>query len=111
RVETSIFDIVAKRVVEKHGVLRNDSNRIAQALLFYVANILTVNRDTPRAYVVESVEKPRECRFTRPAGSNNGHFLTGGNLKAHVVENRSLRLVMKAHQLKSHIGGIRLNIK
>ena len=64
-VPASVADVVADRVVEEHGVLRDDADRGAKALLRHVADVLPVDQDAPAGHVVEAEEQPRDRRLAR----------------------------------------------
>src|SRR5262249_22080985 len=50
----AIADVVADRVIEQHGVLRDHADRFAQRLLGHAADVLAVDRDAAARQVIEA---------------------------------------------------------
>ena len=63
RILAAIGDVVADRVVEQHGILRDDADRGAQRGLGDVADILPVDQDPAAGDFVEAEQQPRDRRF------------------------------------------------
>src|SRR3546814_12827631 len=63
-IRLAVGDVVVDRIVEQNRVLRDDADRLAQALLRYRADILSVDADGACVDVDESTEERRggkEC--------------------------------------------------
>ncbi len=98
----AVGDVVGDGVVEQHGVLRHDADRLAQAVLRELAQVLAVDGDRAAGDVVEAVQQPRQRALARAAGADDGHRLAGGDLEADVVQDRPRRVVREAHVLEAH---------
>ena len=67
-VPAAVADVVADRVVEEHGVLRDDADRRAEALLRDVADVLSVDQDAPARHVIEAERSREIVDFPAPEG-------------------------------------------
>ena len=96
----AIGDVVIDGIVEQHGVLGNDANGLAQAVLADLADILAVNFDRAAGDVVKAEQQAREGRFTGPRRPDDGHRAAGRHLEGDVFEDWPVGPVMKADVAK-----------
>jgi hypothetical protein len=59
-------------------------------------------RIAPALHVVEAVQQPRQRALARARGADHRHRLARRDLEAHVVQDRPLGVVGKAHVLEAH---------
>ena len=62
----SVGDVVEHRVVEEHGILRDDADLGVEARLRDVAQVLAIDPDRTAGHVVEPEEEPPDGGFARP---------------------------------------------
>ena len=105
RAGLAVSDVVFHRVVEQHRVLRHDANRLAHRRLRDLLDVLPGYRDAALLHIVKAVQQPRQRRFSRARGADNGHGFSRRNLKTDVVQNWAAWVVGKADVFKTH-GGV-----
>ena len=92
----AVGDVVFDGVVEEHRVLRDDADRLAQALLGDAADVLAVDRDAPGVDVVEAKEQARQRALARARRPDHGDRLAGRDLEAHAVQDLAVAVVAEA---------------
>ena len=70
-----------ERVVEQHGVLRDDADRRAQAGLGELADVVPLTRTGPGLDIVEAVQQPRQRRLSRAGVADHCHRPPRWNLE------------------------------
>src|SRR6188508_3570430 len=85
---SAVRDVVVDRVVEEHGVLRNDADRRANAVLGRLADVLTVDANGARRHVVEAKQQARDGRLAGAAGADDRDAAAGGHAERDVVKDR-----------------------
>jgi hypothetical protein len=93
RAHAAIADVVGDGVVEQHRVLRHHADRRAQAFLRNVADVLPVDQNLPRLYVVEAEEQPRDGRLACAGRADDGDRLSGRRLEADALQYLALGIV------------------
>ena len=73
----AIGDVVFDRVVEQHGVLRDDADGGAQGLLLHVADVLAVDQDAAAGHVVEAEQQARDGGLAGAGRADDGERLAG----------------------------------
>ena len=79
RPGAAIGDVVVDRVVEQHGVLRNDADGRAQARLGDVADVLPIDPHRTPVDIVEAEQQAPDRRFAGAARANDRDRLAGGD--------------------------------
>ena len=100
----AVGNVVGHGVVEEHGVLRHDTNRLAHAGLRHAANLLPGDGDAALLDVVEAKQQPRQRGLARARGPHHRHRLARRDFKAHALQNGPCRVVGKVHAFKPHRG-------
>ena len=100
RCVAPIGDVVADRIVEQDRILRHDANRPMQALLRYVAHILSINGNRAATDVIEPEQEPRDGRFPRPRRPHNGHVMPRRHIKANPAQDWARLVIPKRHPVK-----------
>ncbi len=88
RVGTAVRDVVRDRVVEEHGVLRDQADVAAQRPQRHVADVEVVDEDGPVGHVVEARQQVDERRLARAAEADDGDDLAGIDPERDAVEHR-----------------------
>ena len=57
RIRATITNVVGNRVIEQHGILRNDSDSAAETGLRHISDVVTINRDFPSIHIVETIKQ------------------------------------------------------
>ncbi|CQR23198.1 Uncharacterised protein [Yersinia enterocolitica] len=57
---STISNVIAQRIVKEHGILWHDANRLTQAVLSHITDILIVNIDSPLGDIVETKQQTGE---------------------------------------------------
>ncbi len=96
RIPAAVADIVADRVVEQHGVLRDHADGRAQRYLRHVADILTVDQDAAAGDVVEAEQQPRDRRLAGAGRPDDRDRVPGRHLEADALQDRTRRLIGEA---------------
>ena len=86
-IRLPIGDVVAHRVVEEHGLLRDLRHLAAQRCQREVANILFVNEDAARSDIEEARNQIHQRRFPGSARAHQRQQFASANLQVHVVQN------------------------
>lgn len=88
-------NVILDAIVEKHAVLRHDANRLSQAGLSDISDILTINGDTTLVVlqVVLSEQKSQDRRFARARLSNDCDGVAFRDREAQVVQRGRLVVV------------------
>ncbi len=103
RALAAIGDVVADRVVEQHGILRDDADRGAQARLRHLCNILPVHGHAPAGQVVETVEDARERRLARPRRPDHRHRLSRCDDQVDALQYVAVGIIAEADILEPHL--------
>ncbi len=98
-----VTDVVAQRVIEQHGILRNYTDSRAQALLSDGTDILSINENAAFIDIIEPEQQTGECGFACAAGANHGNPVSRWNRKAYCLENRTIRIIGKTDMLKTYL--------
>src|SRR6185437_6632504 len=101
----AVGDVVEDAVVEKHGVLRHDADRLAQAGLRHRAQILAIDADRPGIDVVEAEEEARDRRFAAAAGADDGDGAAGRHGEGDALEDGPSRIVAETHVVEDDLAG------
>ena len=91
--DAAIGDVVTHRIVEQHGVLRNDADDGAQRCLRHVADVLAVDRHAARFDIVEAIENAGDRRLARARRAHDRDRLAGRHGEADALEHHALRIV------------------
>ena len=93
-------DIVADGVVEEVGLLRDNSDMMAQRRERIGRERLAVDEDLAAAAVVETHEEVGQGALARPRAANKGHHGASGNRKADIVQHLDIGSVAEVDILK-----------
>ncbi|MPM25386.1 hypothetical protein SDC9_71877 [bioreactor metagenome] len=99
----AIGDVVADRIVEQHGVLRHHADRVVQALLGDVAEVLPVDPDRAAGDVVEAEEKPPDRRLARARGADQCHALPRRHGQRDPLQDRPVRVIGEFHRVETDL--------
>lgn len=69
-------DVVHHGAVEESNFLRDDSERLAQAVLGDALYSLSIDPDFPLLHVIETLQEVYQCRFPGTGGTYNADFLS-----------------------------------
>jgi len=83
--------------VEQWGILRDDPNRSSHALECDIINWLPINEYSTRGGSVESIEEPEDGGLPASRGTDNGHFLSGGDGEGDVFEDETVRMISEVN--------------
>ncbi len=89
------------RVVEQHGVLRDDTDGGPQRLLRHLAQVQAVDADAPGVDVVETVQQTRQRRLSGTGVADHGDRAAGGNLEVDAVQDLAARVVAESNALEA----------
>src|SRR5690606_355327 len=73
RIRPAVADIVADRIVEKDGILRNHADGGTERLLRHVTHVLAIDGKTAAGHIVEAKEKARDGRLASAGRSDDGY--------------------------------------
>src|SRR5258706_7495878 len=96
----AVGDVVEDGVVEEDGVLRDDADRLAQARLRDIAQVLAVDADGARIDVVEAEQEARDRRLAAARRSDDGDGAAGRDGEGDALEDRPPLVVAEAHILE-----------
>src|SRR4051812_40725128 len=101
----SIADVGRDRAMQERGVLRDQSNRGAQALLRYPGHVLAVDEDAARLDIVEAQEQVDERRLAGTRATDQADALSGLYLQRQIVQHRRriLAPIAERHVLEAHL--------
>ena len=85
-------DVLEQGVVEEHGVLRHDPDRLVQRGLRHRADVLAVDPDRAGLDVVEAEEEPPDGGLARARRADQRHPIAGFHLEADAVQDLALGL-------------------
>src|SRR5581483_9649403 len=86
----AVGDVVAHRVVEQDGVLRNDGNLRAQGRHCHLAHIVTVDHQPPAAHIEEARQQMHQRRLARAAGADDRNHLARRDLEVDIAQYRTV---------------------
>ena len=96
-------DVVANGVIEKHGLLCDHRDLVAQVCRFHIANVCPANFHLPFRRVIESQQEAGQSRFSRTGASNQSDELSRLNRQLDIAQNR-LVAVIEAYSRKMNWG-------
>ncbi len=99
----AVGDVVADRAVQERGVLGDDADRRAQALLAHVGDILAVDEDPAAFKIVEAQQQVDEGRFAGAGAAHEPDPLAGPHGQRQLVDDPRALAVMEAHPIESHL--------
>ncbi len=91
-IRLAVSDVVAHRVVEKDGFLRDLRNLAAQRAESQLANVVTIDENAARRDVEEARNQIDQRRLSGAARSHQRQHLAGVHIKIDVVQNLVLAL-------------------
>ena len=97
---TGVGDIVANGSREQECLLRHNGDLPAQRIQRHVLQRHPVNENPARCGVVEAQQQTYGGRLASPAMSHQGHDLTRRHVQVETLQDRTLRIVTKAHVLE-----------
>ena len=103
RAGAAVGDVVFDRVVEEHGILRDDADRRAHAVLAHRADVAPVDRDAPAGDVVEAEQEARQRALPRAGRTDDGDGMARRNGEAHVEQDLAVLLVAEVDVLEAHL--------
>ena len=77
RIGRSVRDVAGNRVVEQHGVLRDNADLAAQRRELHAPDVDAVDEDLAGADVVEPRQQVDECGLAGAAAPDHGNHLPG----------------------------------
>lgn len=89
--------------VEERRILRYGADGFSQRGNLNIANVLTIDEDTTRPWIVKAEEKTENCRLATAGGTNDGDFLTGRDGEGEVVEDGSIGMIAEANILEAQL--------
>ena len=107
----AISNVVFHRVIEQHGVLRHDANRLAHAGLRDLFDVLPGNQDLSALHVVKPEQQSCQRGFAGAGRPDHCHGFTRRNVKTDVVQDRARWLVGEVDLLEAHAGVARRGIE
>jgi len=102
RAGTPVGQIVENALVEQHRVLRHDPDDGAQTVLCDLAQILSINEDTPTGDVVKAEQQARQGRLAGPTVADDRQLLPRLDREVQTPQDFPLRLVVKIDPFKAH---------
>ena len=76
-VLAAVSNVVIDGVIEKHGILGNDTNGLMKAVLGDIAHILPVDANRTVGDVVKTEQQATDCRFSGSRRPDDRDGLTG----------------------------------
>ena len=94
-----VGDVVGDRVIEQHGVLRDDANPRPQRTKGHIAEVDPIDEDATAGDVVEPRDQVDQGRLARTAQPHDGHHLTSSHDERYAAQDLApvVALVRKAH--------------
>eukprot|EP00754_Rhynchopus_humris_P027249 Rhum_TRINITY_DN15076_c14_g1::Rhum_TRINITY_DN15076_c14_g1_i1::g.136803::m.136803 len=96
-VEAPVANVVHKRVVEQHRVLRDHAHVPAQTRALHSVHVLPVHEHLPRLRRVELEQQLHERRLAAARRAHHAERRAGGDLEAHALQHLLVVLVVEAH--------------
>ena len=91
-----VGNVVVKGIVEQHGILGDDANRLAEGMLGHVEKILTIDQDASALRIIKAQQQPADRGFAGTRGPDDRCGGAGGYRKTDVMEDGALAFVAKA---------------
>src|SRR5579883_22956 len=101
-VGAPIANIFKDAALKQGDILRDDGNRIAQALLRHLHDVLSIDQDASSLHVIEALYQGEQRRLAAPGAANQRYTLSAGYVEVEAFEERWTRAVRKTHILKGH---------
>ena len=97
RAVATIGDVVADRVIEQHRILRHHPDRVMQADLGHVAQVLPVDQNRATVHVVKAEQQPPDGGLARPRRADDRHGLARRHLQADPFQDHAFGVIAKVH--------------
>ena len=94
---STIGDVEADGIVEQHGILRHNTDVLAQAFLADAADVLPVDTDAAAIHVIEAEQQTRQGRLASAAGTYHRQRMPRRDGEADPMQDRSISLIGKGH--------------
>src|SRR3989344_2260599 len=96
-ITTAIPDVLHERAVEEYRFLRHERDRVAQALLRHIGDILPVDRDRAALHVEEPQYEFRYGGFSRAGRPDECDLLSALDREIEMAEDPPFRMEMESH--------------
>ena len=80
--------------------MRDDPNRSSHAFECDVINWLPINEYSTRGRSVESIEESEDGGLSTSRGTDNGHFLSGGDGEGDIFEDEPIRMISEVNLIE-----------
>ena len=111
RIRVAVGNVVIDRVVEQHGILRHHANRLMQAGLRHITDILPVDANGTAGDVIEPEQQPPHGRLATARGSDQGDPLPGSDPQRYPAQDFAVGVIGEFHVLKHHLARRDLQIR
>src|SRR5271167_4591685 len=100
-----VADVVEKRIVEQHRVLRHHADRGAERTLGDGADVLPVDQDAPGARLVEPEQEPRDRGLAGARRPDDGDRMAGGRVERDAAQDWPAGIIGELYVLEPDRAG------
>ena len=102
-IQLAITDIITNRTGKQMCVLKNDSKRMSQIILFDLGNIDSIITDLAFLDIIKTIDQIGYGCLTGSGRADECQFLSGLRIQADIVKNCFVFIISKGYILKSYI--------
>ncbi len=102
RGRPAVADVVGDGAVQQRGILGHHGDMGAQALLRRLGDVLAVDQDPPRLYLVEAQQDVDEGRLAGAGGADEAEALARRDVEIDAMQHAAGGAVAEAHILEAH---------